>query len=255
MNKGVFPQFAAGVLSALFVLASAPVSAADEPLHWATPCPDRSATMGHLLEAVSGHENKPDLEQLITGVVTIVREDNQYRFVRSDGEQLLVPRSTDMGERMFSCMEKVERQARKRIGDGAADYVRSLDSLIVTGDTVELHHAGDESVLVPLPTNQPWLPVKLKELHLKNIRLQLVESDRPDAPHKIKSIDGIAAVVESAGIDVSVEPREFWRYRDKEGDTHLVLGIKSLIPSPVRFVFHLPDIMHVHFEVKKKKED
>lgn len=248
------PKATIPIIIAVFALSAAPSRSEDTPLCWSTECADGSQTMSHLLTAVSGKPNSEKTDKLLLGVTSIVREDNQYRLVRCDGAQLMVPRNTEVGERMFSCMEKVERQARKKIGEEAADYVRRLDTLSVTGDTVELHHAGDENVNVPLPTNQPWLPVKLKELRLKNIRLHLVESEGQNTPHKIKSIDGIAAIVDSAGINVSVEPREFWRYKDKQGHTHLVFGIKSLIPAPIRFVLHLPDVMHFNLKVNKKKD-
>jgi hypothetical protein len=223
----------------------------DAGVAWTTPMLQGNEVMSHLLVAVSGKPNSEKTDALLVGVKSIVREEKNFRLIRDDGAELVVPRDTHMGEKMFTCMEKIERQARKKVGDELADYVKSVDALNVEGDGIVLHHSGEESVCVPLPTNQPWLPVKLKELRLKHIRLQLVDGKGFDV-HRIKNIDGIAAVVEIAGADLKVEPREFWRYRDKKGNTRVVLGVQSLIPKPVRSLLHLPDVVHVHYTFKKK---
>jgi hypothetical protein len=225
----------------------------DPNLKWATPLPDGSWQMSHLLTAVSGKPNSEQTDSLLIGVKSIVREQNTFRLIRSDGADLVVPRDSHMGDRMFSCMEKIETQARDKLGNALADYVHNMDALVIDGDGVELRHSGQQEISVPLVTNQPWLPVTLKEIKLSNIRLQLVEGERNQC-HRLKKISGIAAVVRVAGADLNVEPREFWRYKDKKGHTHVVLGIKSLIPSPVRSVFHLPEVVHVQYTFKKHKE-
>jgi hypothetical protein len=208
--------------------------------------------MSHLYEAVSGKRTAAETKQLMTGVSLIARQDANFRVVRSDGAELLIPRDSERGQRMFSCMEKLERQARNMVGDDLGNYIKSLDALVIEGNSVILRHSGEERVTVPLPSNQPWLPVSLKELRLKNIRLRIEEGAENDV-HRIREIDGIVTVVNSAGIDLAIEPREFWRYKDKRGRTHIVFGIKSLIPEPVRHLLHMPEVMRVNFTVRKRK--
>jgi hypothetical protein len=222
----------------------------DPQLKWDAPLVGGNTILSHLLVAVSGRPNSEQTDRLLVGVKAIVREQDKFRLVRADGAELVVPRDSNMGDRMFSCMEKIETQARDKVGDELADYVHNVDALTVEGDGIQIHHTGKEDFHVPLPLNQPWLPVHLKELHLKNIHLQLVDGQSKDV-HRIKGLDGIACVVHSAGVDLNIEPREFWRYRDKKGHTHVVLGIQSLIPKPVRSFFHFPDVVHVQFMFKK----
>lgn len=240
---------------AAFFIAAAPAHCADDAaLNWDKPIISGSQTMSHLLTAVSGKPNSERTDSLLVGVKAIVREQNNFRIVRSDGAELVVPRDTEMGERMFACMEKIEHQARAKVGNELGDYVHNLDTLTIDGDSIELHHTGKEDVHVPLPGNQPWLPVHLKELHLRNIRLKLVEGKDKKSPHQIKSIDGIACVVRSTGIDINIEPREFWRWKDRAGRTHICFGIKSLIPQPIRLLFNMPEVMHFRYTFKKKHE-
>jgi hypothetical protein len=195
------------VLAIAFWGATLPCRADEAELRWPSELTGGSQTMSHLYEAVSGKRTAKDTKQLMTGVSLIARQDANFRVVRSDGAEMLIPRDSERGQRMFSCMEKLERQARKMVGDDLGNYIKSLDALVIEGNSVVLRHSGEERVTVPLPTNQPWLPVSLKELRLKNIRLRLEEGAENDV-HRIKDIDGIVAVVNSAGIDLAIEPRE-----------------------------------------------
>lgn len=225
----------------------------DDALKWAKPLSNGPQTLSHLLTAVSGKPNSAETDSLLVGVKALVREKDDFRLVRSDGEELLVPRDSHMGDRMFCCMQKLENEAREKVGDPLANYVHNVDALTVNGENVELHHSGAEDVHIPLPTNQPWLPVRLKELHLKNIHLKLVDGNNVTV-HKIKELDGIAAVVHTAGVDISVEPREFWRFHDKQGNTRVVLGIANPVPAPVRRFLCLPEVVRVHYTFKKDHE-
>jgi hypothetical protein len=238
-------------LAVAFICASpARAEEADPQLQWDTPMMEGNVVLSHMLIAMSGRPNSEQTDRLLVGVKALVREQNNFRLIRSDGAELVVPRDSHMGDRMFSCMEKIENEARDKIGDELATYVHNLDTLTVVGEGIEIHHSGKEDFHIPLPGNQPWLPIHLKELHLKTIRVNLLDGQGKDV-HRIKNIDGIACVVHSAGVDINIEPREFWRYRDKKGHTHVVLGIKSLIPAPVRMFFHFPEVVHFQFMFKK----
>lgn len=244
------------ILATAVFLAAGPAASAfaSEEMRWDTEFEAGNETMCHLLEAVSGKRTGENTRHLMRGVTSIIKQENDFRLIRADGAELIVPRESKSGERMFSCMEKLERTARKKISEEAAQYVHNVDALIVDGDSIELRHSGKENFDIPLPTNQPWLPVKLKEIRVSNIKLNLVEGKENDV-HRIKSIDGIAAIVSSAGVDLKIEPREFWRFKDKKGHTHIVFGIKSLVPGPVRHFLGLPEVMHVNLTIRKKKEE
>lgn len=220
---------------------------------WQTTLSGGSETISHLLEAVSGKVTSENTREFCRGVTAIKRQESYFELQREDGAQLRIPRESDEGQRMFKSMDKIELQARTKLGKEAGDYVRSLDVLTINGKMIELHHCGEEHVMVPLVTNQPWLPVKLKGLRLGNIRMEIAEGSGFDV-HRLKGIEGIAAVVSSAGIDLNVEPREFWRFKDKRGNTHIVLGVKSLVPGAIRNLFRLPEVVHVHYTIPKKKD-
>jgi hypothetical protein len=71
------------------------------------------------------------------------------------------------------------------------------------------------------------------------------------SPPKLYGVDGVEAIVQVGCLPVSVKPREFCRLKDSKGNTHLTFGIDSLVPSLIRHLSGLPDLMHFSFVLKK----
>ncbi|MCI0349909.1 MAG: hypothetical protein L0Z53_10830 [Acidobacteriales bacterium] len=191
------------------------------------------------------------MQNLLRGVVSIERQPEAYLLCRSDGQTLLLARGTIYGDRLFNCMDKAEKDAGKKIGSIAAEFVHKLNALVVVGNEIQLRHAGAESVVVAFPNEQPFIPVRLKELRLGTIRMRL---DENTSPPKLYGVDGVEAIVTPVGVPISIRPREFSRWKDASHNTHLDFGIASLIPAPLRMLTGLPDVMHFSITIKRKKD-
>lgn len=229
--------------------AQAPVEVID--ITWKEPLSTGSPTLSGVLEAISGKKNKADIENLTKGVVSITREADRFVLRRTDGAMLELPNSSVFGGKMSGSLTKSEENARNKIGEDAALFVHNISALVCEGDEVQLRHKGGETLVVPLPFNQPYLPVKLKELQLSTIKMRLTEEN---GQRKLRDLRGIVAVVSTGGIDLKIEPREFWRYKDTAGNTNIHFGIKSWLPGPMRAFLRLPEVVHFHFTIRKKDE-
>jgi hypothetical protein len=228
---------------------AAGASVSPEP-QWATKYQGERGRLAKLLVAVSGKQNSDALEQLLRGVTVLSRVPNGFTLQREDGATLLLPTGTATADRMAACLDKTELEARKRLGNDAADFVHNLTALSCEGDRVSLLHSGAPSVNIPLDGGQPYLPVPLRALRLGTISMRVVDSGPNSA--MLQDINGIEATVHAGGVDLTVQPREFLRYKDEAGNTQLFFAIENPVPAFLRGLLHLPERLRFHYVVKKR---
>ena len=253
-------RFQSAVLAAaMLIIGSASGSYGQGPATSVSPSPNAAGfsvealsanDFSRLFEAVSGKPCNETTRQMLENVVAIERHDNIFRLVRSDDDFTEFGPGTEYGDRMQRSMEKTEKQARKKVSEEAGDLIRDLAKLSITSGKVELHRNGAKSLTIEIPNQNKLIPVHVKEIRLDEISLDL--SERNGTP-MLTNIQGIKAIVSTAGIDLPIELREFSRKRQKNGNTKLTFGITSLIPFSIRHMLQLPNVMSFSYTLKKRK--
>lgn len=204
-----------------------------------------------VLQAISGKKCAPKTVEMFRDVVEISRQEDRIVVVRIDSGSTSYPRGTEYGDRIFASLDEAEEKLAAKLGAPAARLIHDLHKISLQGKHVQFIRTGPETLVIQVPRGKHYIPVTVKQLELGAINMDL---DLQEGYPRLRNIEGVRAVVKTAGVDLSIDLREFARRKDKQGNTHLTFGVKSWIPAPMRFIFGLPAVLPFHYMLKKKPE-
>jgi len=217
---------------------------------WKTPLPQGTRGMRIFLQAISGRAVKPRTDYLLAGVVKVSRDRDRITFQREDSQVLELGASTTYGADLIYDLQKAERKALERAGPQAAQLVHNLSAISLDGQrvVVDIRSPMEQRIVLP-ERGGGWISVRLKEIRLRDLSMEIAEHNGHPA---LKKIEGLVAVVHATAFDLPFEIKEFSAFKDEEDRKHVHIGVKNLVPGPLRMLFGLPEVVSYDF-VKKKK--
>jgi len=216
---------------------------------WKSPLASGNDSLPKLIEAISGKKNSEETAELLRGVVRVSRSTDGFSFKREDDQELEFGSSTILGGKMLESLEKTQRDTDK-YGANLGEVVSGLSGVSVNGNHVELLRSGPTEVKIPVSAGVKKIPFKLKEVRLGQLSMDLDESKGFPA---IRNITGLEVIV-SAGIDLHIVLKEFWRTKNDAGDTTVTFGIVNPLPKALRAALGLKEISYFSHTIRKKKE-
>lgn len=205
-----------------------------------------------VLQAISGKQCAPKTVDMLHDVVEISRQEDRIVVVRSDASSTAYPRGTEYGDSIFESLDEAEEKLASKLGASGGSLIHNLQKISLQGKHVQFIRTGPQTLVLKVPEGKHYIPVTVKQVELGEINMDL---DLKEGYPRLRNIEGVRAVVKTPGVDLPIDLREFARRKDKKGNTHLTFGVKSWIPSPVRFIFGLPEVMPFHYMIKKKHDD
>ncbi len=228
-----------------------PSGSNDQEPHWTTTLETGNKTLLTLIQSVSGKPNNDETTTLLTGVVKISHQNDVFTFHRENGDQLTCGPSTALGDKLRSELTRAKSDVERYGSPILSKTISDFHGVEVNGQHVDILRDGPEELTLRIPKKaRKKLPVKVKEVRLGRMSLELDESKGYPA---IRNISGVEVVV-WLGIELHITPKEFWRTQNERGDTTLTVGILNPLPKALRMAFGLKEISYFSHTVRKKQE-
>lgn len=216
---------------------------------WETDLDKGNLVLPKLIQAISGRTNSDETQKLLRGVVKITRDDDSFKLIREDSKELNFGPDTILGDRMIQSLERTRRDTDK-YGQNLGEVMAGLKGVSVAGNHVELLREGPQDVRIAVAAAKKSIPIKLKEVRLSRLSMDLDESKGYPS---VRNINGIEVVV-SAGVDFHIRLKEFSRTKNARGDTMVTFGIVNPLPKALRIALGLKEITYFSHTVRKKVE-
>ncbi len=202
-----------------------------------------------LYEAISGKEMDDETRKLLRGVTKISRaRHDSFELQREDSAVLNFSSDTIFGDKIRRGLDKAQEDTDK-YGEHLSELISSLKAVSVDGDHIELIRTGSKDLRIRIKDAKRKLPIKLKELRISKMSLDL---DQSKGFPTIKNIEGLKVMI-SVGFEIAIVPKEFWRSRNAKGDTVVTFGVVNPLPKPIRAAFRMGEVAYFSHTLKKKE--
>lgn len=202
-----------------------------------------------LIQAISGRPNSDETEKLLRGVIKILYENHEFKLVREDSSELKFGPDTILGDRIIQSLERTRRDTDK-YSQNLGSVISGLRGVSVTDNHVELLREGPDDLRIALSAGKKMIPIKLKEIRLRRLSMDLDESKGYPT---VRNISGLEVIV-TAGVDFHITLKEFSRTKNAKGDTTVTFGILNPLPKAFRSALGLKEISYFSHTVRKKVE-
>lgn len=216
---------------------------------WVSKLENGNLVLPKLIQAISGRTNSEETVKLLRGVVKILREERSFKLVREDSNELRFGPDTILGDRINQSLERTKRDTDK-YSQNLGSVITGLNGVLVNGNHVELLRDGPEDLRIALSAGKKLIPIKLKEIHLTRLSMDLDESKGYPS---VRNINGLEVIV-TAGVEFHITLKEFSRTKNAKGDTTVTFGILNPLPKAIRVALGLNEISYFSHTIRKKVE-
>jgi len=201
-----------------------------------------------LVVGLSGAPINDSTRNLLQGVKSIRRKQDSVELTKEDNSVTVLGSDTEFGAKVVRDFGEVKEKLQSKLGDKIGNLADDFIGLSAAGSHFTVERLSPDDQVIDLTQLPADLKLPVKRVRLGNVKFNIAESKGRCV---LKDIEGIE-VVPTSPLVVTIEVKEFARYKNADGDDVLTVGVKSPIPRPFRMLFGFKELMNFSFTLKHK---